>query len=141
MQQLKRFFLSLGAVALGACMDTSSGGFVSRGGIRVIPVNADVFEVGVRANAVEANFWCGAGDYARRQLGAPDSARVYVVGGTGPGTVSNNPETAQFSLKPPQAVQGATGRSGSWGPRLGSSRTVGLARNQCGIDSNDFWSL
>ncbi len=133
-------FCVVATIGINACVDSSSGGFVARGGIRVEPVNADVFEVGVRPNAVEANFWCGAGDYARRQLGAPDSARVYVVGGTGPGTVSDNPETAQFSLQPPQSAQGATGRSGGWGPRLGSSKTVGLARNQCGIDRNDFWS-
>jgi hypothetical protein len=122
-------------------MDASSaGGFVSRGGVHVNPVNADVFEVGVRPNAIEANFWCSAGDYASRQLGAPNNARVYVVGGTGPGTVTANPETAQFSLKPPQLAQGATGRSGRWGPRLGASKTVGLARQDCNIDQNSFWS-
>lgn len=108
----------VGALALSACMDASSGGgFVSRGGVHVNPVNADVFE-----------------------LGAPNNARVYVVGGTGPGTVTANPETAQFSLKPPQLAQGATGRSGRWGPRLGASKTVGLARQDCNIDQNSFWS-
>ena len=102
--------LAVGALTLSACMSTSSGGgFVSRGGVRVNAVNADVFEVGVRPNAIEAEFWCGAGDYASRQLGAPNNARVYVVSGTGAGTVTSNPETAQFSLKPPQAVQGAAG--------------------------------
>ncbi|MCH2066380.1 hypothetical protein [Shimia sp.] len=130
-----------GALALSACMSTSSGGgFVSRSGVRVTPVNADVFEVGVRPNAIEAEFWCGAGDYASRQLGAPNSARVYVVSGTGAGTVTSNPETAQFSLKPPQAVQGAAGRSGRWGPRLGSSKSVGAARQDCNIDRNNFWA-
>ncbi len=139
---MKNVSVGLGVVVflLVGCGDGSSDGFVSRGGIRVDPVNADVFEVGVRPGAVEANFWCGAGDYARRQLGAPDSARVYVVGGSGPGTVSDNPETAQFSLKPPQLAQGATGRSGGWGPKLGQSKSVGIARNQCGVDRNDFWS-
>lgn len=139
MKVVSRFFLLAGLVISG-CADSSTGGFVSLGGIRVEPVNADVFEVGVRPGAIEANFWCGAGDYARRQMGALDNARVYVVGGTGPGTVSENPETAQFSLKPPQAVQGATGRSGGWGPRLGRSNSVGIARSQCGRHNNDFWS-
>lgn len=133
--------LAVGALTLSACMSTSSGGgFVSRGGVRVTPVNADVFEVGVRPNAIEAEFWCGAGDYASRQLGAPNNARVYVVSGTGAGTVTSNPETAQFSLKPPQAVQGAAGRTGRWGPRLGSSKSVGAARQDCNIDRNNFWA-
>lgn len=131
----------VGSLVLSACMDASGGGgFVSRGGVKVTPVNADVFEVGVRSNAIEANFWCAAGDYASRRLGAPNNARVYVVGGTGPGTVTANPETAQFSLKPPQVAQGATGRSGRWGPRLGASKSVGSARQDCNIDQNSFWS-
>lgn len=133
--------LTISAIVLGACAETSgSAGFVARGGVRVTPVNADVFEVAARPGEGEYDFWCGAGEYARRQLGASDSTRVYVVGGVGRGTVSQAPETAQFSLKRPGQAVGASERQARWGPRVGQSSTVASARRKCNVDRNDFWA-
>ena len=118
-------------LSVAACETSDSAGFRTRNGVKVIPVNADVFEVNARPDGVQSDFWCGAGNYASRVLGAPDSAPVYVVGGAGRGTMSNSPDAAQFSLKPPGQAQGATGRQGSWGPGVGAARAVGSARRSC----------
>lgn len=126
----KMIFCSLALMA--GCADTgSSGQFVARGGIKVFPVNADVFEVAARPGQLQSDFWCGAGDYARRALGASDSTLIYVVGGAGPGVMSESRDAAQFSLKPLSQVSGATGRTGSWGPKLGQASRVVLARQRC----------
>ncbi len=123
---------------LVACGDTgSTGQFVARGGIKVAAVNADVFEVAARPGQRQSDFWCGAGDYARRALGAADTALVYVVGGTGPGVMSESRDAAQFSLKPLSQVSGATGRSSSWGPELGQASRVGAARQRCSTKQFD----
>ncbi|MBO9479076.1 hypothetical protein J7382_16125 [Shimia sp. R11_0] len=130
--------LSTCAIILAGCMGSS--GFVTSTGVRVNPVNEDIFEVVVRPGAIEADFWCGAGDYAHRALGAEGNARVYAVSGTGPSVTSDGPDAAQFSLKPLRASTGATGSIWSWGPRVGDSRSVSDARSQCNRSRNDFWS-
>ncbi len=122
-------------VVLAACSETTgsgSGGFVTTGGIRVNPVSQDVFEVAARPNLNMHNaLWCGAGNYAGQALGAPAGARVYVVGEAGPGFTSDSRDAAQFSLKPSGQAQGASGRKGSWGPRIGEDKFVGDARDYC----------
>ncbi len=135
--------MTLSTLFLVAACDTSDGqgastsGFVTNTGVRVNPVNANVFEVVPKAGARGSSpFWCGAGQYARRALGAQDNARVHVVGGVGPGVTSTSPDTAQFSLLPAGQAEGATGRTGSWGPSLGASKTVISARSGCSRSSD-----
>jgi hypothetical protein len=127
-----RFVKTLGAMMLlMACEDTGSSAFVTSNGVRVNPVNADVFEVLARPMSQASDFWCGAGNYARHRLDAPDNAPLYVVGGAGQGVTAPSPDAAQFSLKPPGQVSGATGRAAAWGPELGSVTSVGRARLSC----------
>ncbi len=126
-----RYMTFLLPVALMACDGTGSSAFVTSNGVRVNPVNEDVFEVLARPAARPSDFWCGAGNYARRALDAPDNALVYVVGGAGRGVTANTPDAAQFSLKPPSEVTGATGRAAAWGPDVGASASVGRARSSC----------
>lgn len=121
---------------LTGCQTGGSAAFSARNGVRVNPVNADVFEVIARPNGRKSDFWCGAGSYASRQLGAPDNALVYTVGGAGRGVTMNSPDAAQFSLKPPDQVSGATGREGNWGPSVGQANSVGRARNSCAPPKN-----
>ncbi|MBO9472567.1 hypothetical protein J7413_03365 [Shimia sp. R10_1] len=125
-----RYTMVLVPFVLMACEGAGSV-FVTSNGVRVNPVNADVFEVLARPAGRASDFWCGAGHYARRALDAPDTALVYVVGGAGPGVTANTPDAAQFSLKPPSEVSGATGRAGSWGPDVGAATSVGQARRSC----------
>lgn len=135
---MKRFSLVMVA-ALAACeATTSDGAFVTANGARVYPVSADVFEVTARPNNEINQFWCGAGEYASRVLGAPNNARVYVVGEAGPGTVVETPNAMQFSLLPPGQASGASGRDGTWGPDLGEDEFVGDARYRCMRRTNFF---
>ncbi len=128
---MKRFSL-LFVAALAACEATpDDGSLLTSNGARVYPVSADVFEVVARPNNEINQFWCGAGEYASRVLGAPSNARVYVVGEAGRGTVVDAPNAMQFSLLPPGQANGATGRKGTWGPRLGEDEFVGDARYRC----------
>lgn len=123
--------LSTLGILLMACDGTGSSAFVTSNGVRVNPVNDEVFEVLARPISEPSDFWCGAGSYARRQLDAPDTASVYVVGGAGPGVTASSRDAAQFSLKPPTQISGATGRAAAWGPELGSANSVGQARRSC----------
>ena len=120
---------------LVSCSETSGSGntgFVTTGGVRVNPVSADVFEVAARPNLNMYNaLWCGAGNYASQALGAPANVRIYVVGEAGPGYTSESRDAAQFSLKPPGQAAGASGRKGTWGPRIGEDEFVGDARYYC----------
>ncbi|MFY0617893.1 hypothetical protein [Shimia sp.] len=132
--------LSLCAVtlaALVACSD-GGGGFVTMTGVRVNSVNADVFEVIARPDNEVNQLWCGAGEYARRALGAAVNDRVYVVSGGGPAVTTKAPSSAQFSLKPPAQVTGATGHKSYWGPRVGRSKFVADASSSCGLQAGQF---
>jgi len=127
---------ALSLLSLAACQTGGSAAFTARNGVRVNPVNADVFEVIARPNGRKSDFWCGAGSYASGALGAPDTALVYTVGGAGQGVTMKSPDAAQFSLKPPEKVSGATGRAGNWGPSVGQANSVGRARNSCAPPRN-----
>ncbi|MEP2533392.1 hypothetical protein [Shimia sp.] len=128
---MKRALL-VSALVVAGCSETSAGGFVTRTGVRVVPVNDMVFEVGARpGETMNADFWCGAGDYARRVLGAGDRDRVYVVSEAGQGAVIQGNSTAQFSLSPPAQTQGALGNVSHWGPKIGNQTTVVEARLKC----------
>ncbi|PSL20017.1 hypothetical protein CLV88_10476 [Shimia abyssi] len=132
-----RKLMILSCFAFVACSETSSGGFHTRNGVRVAPVNAQVFEVSQSPSGVgEADFWCGAGDYARRMLGAKDSERVYVVSEAGPGVVAQSNSTVQFSMSPPEQTQGALGRVSSWGPKIGTSSSVVRSASSCRTPQN-----
>lgn len=138
---MRRFSLIcfLGSAACSESSGKGNNGFVTTGGIRVNSVSEDVFEVAARPNLNMVNaFWCGAGDYAGQALGAPPTARVYAVGGAGPAYTSDSRDAAQFSLKPPGRAIGASGRKGSWGPRLGEDKFVGDARRLCWRLGSDF---
>ena len=123
---------------LAACAELGDGGFVTSGGTRVNPVNEDVFEVIARPGNERNQFWCGAGEYARRALGAPANAKVYAVGGAGQAVTMDSPNGAQFSLKPASQVTGATGRDTRWGPRLGQSMFVADASSRCNRQQFDI---
>lgn len=125
------------AAGLAGCSEQGSGGFVTIGGTRVNPVSGSVFEVIPRPGNESWAYWCGAGQYARFELGAADNAIVYVVGGAGQGVTADSPSAVQFSLLPPGKAQRASGRSSSWGPRLGAGTTVRDARSSCGRTRND----
>lgn len=126
-----------GLIALAAC-STGAGGFQTHEGTRVNPVSADVFEVIARPGNEVNQFWCGAGEYARRALGAPPNARVYVVRAAGRAETMDAPSAVQFSLNSPGAGPSIGNRGSHWGPWLGESKFVGDASRGCGRDVNRF---
>ncbi len=129
-------FLAAGCSEAGGL---GASDFTTVGNIRVNQVSADVFEVAPRPGGnPNAQLWCGAGNYAGQVLGAPAGARVYVVGEAGPGVTSDARDTAQFSLKPAGQAAGATGRKGTFGPRIGEDEFVADARRYCRIIGDPF---
>lgn len=126
-------FSSLAVVLLVTLVATAASAreMGLRNGIRAQAVSNSVFEIAPRGGSGVQEFWCGAGEYARRALGAKGGETLYVVGGIGQGQVINRKSTAQFSLLPPSQAQGASGRQGRWGPALGDSMTVSQARGRC----------
>jgi hypothetical protein len=95
-------------------------------GLPVQAVNATTFDVLYRGEAMEQDFWCAAGNYAARKLGAKSATRIY--------RISEPPRRAgqgiRFSLDP----AGKASRTGlnSVGADDGSL-SVASAKNQCEV--------
>jgi hypothetical protein len=77
--------------------------FTSRRGAKVNPVNAAVFEVVPKSGGIGADYWCGAADYAHRQLKASWQARIYIARGRGPSVTTGKRSAVQFTLDPAAA--------------------------------------
>lgn len=135
---MKRFSIALVLLA-AACSETESdGGFQTFTGVRVNPVNQSIFEAIPRSASSGSQFWCGAGEYARRVLGARPGDKVYVVSEAGPAVTMSAPSAVQFSLKPAGQVQGAAGHRATWGPKIGDDEFAGDASRKCNRDPNRF---
>lgn len=106
--------------------------FTSRHGTRVNPVNANVFEVIPRSGGSGAMFWCGAGDYAQRELGASWQARVYIARGRAQSETTGRRSAVQFTLDP--AAVGVTPIQPSLSInslKVGDNMTVRMAFEFC----------
>lgn len=84
---------------LAAAVPSVGDAFTSRLGARVNPVNAAVFEVVPRGGSGQ-EIWCGAADYAQRELRAPWQARIYVSRGRGQSETTGRRTAVQFTLDP-----------------------------------------
>lgn len=67
----------------------------------VLPVSNGVFEVVSEVGSGAQQFWCAAGDYAYRALGAAAAQRIYIVRAIGPSQTRPGRKSVQFSLVPP----------------------------------------
>ncbi|MDU9003504.1 hypothetical protein [Sedimentitalea todarodis] len=67
----------------------------------VNPLSATSFEVIGRGGISSIDYWCAAGDYARRALGAPLDQRIYISRARGEAETENAKSAVQFSLEPP----------------------------------------
>jgi hypothetical protein len=90
----------------------------------VQPVNANTFDVLYSGDANIHDFWCAAGNYAARKLGARSATRIY--------RISEPPRRAgqgiRFSLDPAgHASSTELGRVGN----DDGSLSVASAKNQC----------
>lgn len=106
--------------------------FTSKLGARVNTVNANVFEVVPRSGGSGAGYWCGAGDYAQRELGASWQARVFIARARGPSETTGKRSAVQFTLDPAAAGITPVGSSLSLNSlKVGDNMTVRMAFDYC----------
>ena len=67
----------------------------------VYPLDNGIFEVVSEVGSGPIDFWCGAGDYAYRELRTASVQRVYMWRGIGPSVTRPGKKAIQFSLTPP----------------------------------------
>ncbi|MGR3760166.1 hypothetical protein ACUXV3_08525 [Roseobacteraceae bacterium NS-SX3] len=121
--------LTLAAILIGPAVAEA---FSSRKGGRVNPVTPQVFEVIPRDPVLGAEFWCAAGDYARRALGAPWAAPVYIYRGRSVSVTTGRRSAVQFTLDAGLAGNPEPGRYGSQNSlRRGDNMPVQRAANYC----------
>ncbi len=122
--------LATALVTATLALPSTADAFTTRHGARVNPVNDAVFEV-VPKSGSGTDIWCAAGDYAQRGLGAPWSARIYVVRGRGPSVTTNRKTAVHFTLNPSRVgVQPAQSFSLN-GFKVGDSMSVQQAFGYC----------
>jgi hypothetical protein len=104
------------------------------------------FRVISRAHGGPADYWCAAGDYARRALGADVTARIYVLRPPGESPVSYGRSAFTFTLAPPAELAsgrrpGDNGRYGLSVGEPGYNLSVAHARSFCPDSLRKFGDL
>lgn len=95
---------SLIAAVLVTMLPVSADAFRGMRGARVNQVDQNVFEVVPRGSRTSGkDFWCGAGEYAYRELRAPWSARIYIVQGRSQSVTTERRSAVQFTMNPQAA--------------------------------------
>jgi hypothetical protein len=77
----------------------------------VFPISETEFEVVSRVGSGAADFWCGAGDFARSKLGAGATQRIYIWRAIGPSVTRPGKKAVQFSFSPPPGANVTPGYS------------------------------
>ncbi|MEX0338098.1 MAG: hypothetical protein AB3N11_03565 [Arenibacterium sp.] len=125
------FRAGLIAGTLVAMMPATAFAWKAENRLDVNPLpSGEAFEVIGRPGSAGSEFWCAAGDYALRQLGAPGTARIYITRARGTPQTSNRLEAVQFSLTPVGAETTPTPPFLSL-RRVGDNLSVTFARNYC----------
>lgn len=96
----------------------------------VEPISESVFEVVGRSGSGGPEFWCAAGDYARRALGASAAQRVYLVRGPAPAITRDWNRAVLFSLVQPQDADLTPGFNLSV-DRVGENLNAAMAQSYC----------
>lgn len=127
----------LAALALGslAALAAPADAFNARNGMAVTDLGNGLFRVEYGARADDTDYWCAAGDYALRVLGAPTRARLYRASAP----PRKRGQGITFTLDPAQS-SGPTGITNLGGPKdsLGVGHVTGsFCRPFRPFD--DFW--
>lgn len=96
----------------------------------VNPVSDTVFEVVGRSGSGGPEFWCAAGDYARRVIGSSATQRIYVVRGPAPAMTRNWNRAVLFSFDEPKDVDLRPGFTLSV-TRVGENLIAASAQSYC----------
>jgi len=97
---------------------------------RVNPISDTVYEVVGKSGSGGSQFWCAAGDYARRVLGAGATQRVYLVRGPAPAQTYHWNRAVLFSLSAPLDSDLSTGITLSM-TRIGDNMMAAAAQAYC----------
>jgi hypothetical protein len=114
----------IAAAALLAGTLPAAAAFRSVNGLTVAPAG-DGFEVMTMAGRGALDYWCAAGDFARRRLGASTGSALTLTRGQGPSTALSGRRSVAF------APGGTPGGLASPGLAPGSSFTVGQTKGFC----------
>lgn len=104
-------FSALACLALAACevpqTQTATatqphGSFVTINDLRAVSLPDGRFEIKGRPTKTKDAYWCAAGDFARRGLGLPWDAKIYVVRGIGAAETGGARSAVQFTTTPEQ---------------------------------------
>lgn len=98
--------------------------------LEVQPLKNGVYEVISDVGSGPVQFWCGAGDYGMRVLGAGATQRIYIWEAIGPSVTRPGRKAVQFSLTPPPGADTSTGYSLTV-KRAGDNITAAMAQNYC----------
>ncbi|AVO39549.1 hypothetical protein [Pukyongiella litopenaei] len=132
----KRFVLT---AMLAGLVPLSALAFSAPHGARVNPVSNAVFEVVPRSSGNGPVFWCAAADYARRALGAPWTARIYIARGRGVSETTGRRSSVQFTLDPAAAgIQPMPPSVSLNALRAGDNMSVQEANSYCHIPPRRF---
>jgi len=88
------------------------------------------FEVISEVGAGAADYWCGAGDYVRRRLGARGTQRIYISRALGPSVARPGKSSVQFVLTPPPGADTSTRLSLSV-KAVGDNLSAAMAQQYC----------
>ena len=97
--------LALAAVAASAALfPMTADAWRALNRHEVYPLSNGAFEVVSEVGSGAQDFWCGAGDFAYRGLGAASAQRVYISRAIGPSVAKPGYKAVQFSLVAPQGA-------------------------------------
>lgn len=96
---------ALALAALLICLPGLAGAWRAWNWHEVYAVDQSVFEVIGRAGSGPAQYWCGAGDYARSALGVEATRKVYMWRGIGPSVTRPGRRAVQFAFSPPPGTE------------------------------------
>lgn len=126
-------FKNLTLAGMLALMPGLAGAWTAENRHKVELVSETVFEVVGRPGSGGQEFWCAAGDFARRVLGAGAAQRVYLVRGPAPAQTRHWNRAVLFSLTPP--VDGDLRTMATLSvTRVGDNLNATMAQGYCNIN-------
>ncbi len=124
------------ALLVAACAAPTST-YVARNSLRVAPLTDGSIEVFAQPGTVARDYFCAAGDYAQRRLGASNTTYVVMTGPDGPSRSRDSGRSAVFGLsatRPPAEVpRGTSLRMSVAGESLSVAQARALCRRDCGF--------
>ena len=118
------------AAVVLACAPVAAKAWTADNRLDVNPLPGGAYEVIGDPGSGGSEYWCAAGDYALRVLGAGATDRVFITRGRGAPETSQRRSGVQFSLTPPATVPDGLQIFMDM-RRVGDSMNVAFARNYC----------